>query len=787
MKKLLVLTWMMFALLTVMGAPITPEQARQKAAKFLSAKGKTIRRTPARVSKMIANQADASSFYVFNAQNDDGFVIISGDDATDEVLGFADQGTFQEEALPVNFVDWLKQLDAQMTMIRLGKVKAAPWKNIEAHADVAQLLTTKWNQGAPYNNECPLDEGQRSVTGCVATAIAQVMNYHQWPKNATGTLSEYTTSKKSIYVPALPSTTFDWDKMIDDYSKGYTADQASAVAKLMRYCGQASLMDYTNNESYASYSNAVPVLINAMGYDKDMRHIFADSYEMEEWERKVYQELTTNGPVVYAGNSGVSGHAFVVDGYRGSDRMYHVNWGWGGYCDGFYKLFVMNPSNTGIGGGNSTAGYRLYQEMICGFKPENGVDESALLQVKPCLYASNEKIAVTQQNGKRAVTFYMTNKSEMTKNYDIALVEINKDQTLTILSQGNGEFVSGGSYWYYWTLDDWLHDSFQGNTLKFSFASKLPDGKEWFLFADDDTYIEASVSVDGVVEYRVNKSKEAPVDIVVSDLAYVGSKKQFDQQLLTFTVGQCPHDFRGYLYLFAGNETSGYTCINQVYVALMAGDEQQLSIDFVPTLVGDTQLKLTTDSQGENTVATYNVTIAEGTQENNFYLIGDINNWSTTDKSYPFVLTEDSVTWRIMFSVPKQRDMFLKVAPASAYDNQESFWSRLWCVENNGSTESKGKLVVGDKGAIKITGSNEDRQYVMRIVPSQMTYEMEEVDPTGIRSMDMYHGSVATIYALSGHKIKEVKASELNAALQQMPNGIYIVRNDNKCIIIRNR
>lgn len=788
MKKLLVLSMMLFALLSIMGAPITSEQAKQKAAKFFKEKGKTIHQTSPRRLKMMADRTDVSTFYVFNAQNEEGFVIISGDDSTDDVLGYAVRGSFNEESLPDNFVSWLKELDAQMTMIRSGKAKAANWKNIEAHADVAQLLTTKWNQSSPYNNMCPEDAGQRSVTGCVATALAQVMNYHQWPKGATGSLEGYTTSTQSIVVPALPSTTFDWGNMIDDYSKGYSSAQANAVAILMRYCGQALMMDYTNIESSASYSTAIPVLVEDMGYDKDMRHIFANSFEMEEWERKVYHELTTTGPVLYAGNSGTSGHAFVVDGYRGSDKMYHVNWGWGGSCDGFYKLFVMNPSNLGIGGGDSTTGYRLNQEMVCGFKPENGIDESSLLTVRPCLYANDEKLAVTQQNGKRALTFYMTNKSEITKTYDFALVSIGDNQSLTVLSQGVNDFVSGGTYWYYWTLDEWLQqDPFRGKTLKLSFASKLPESEKWLLFDGADTYVETTVSTTGEVEYRVNKSKESPVDVKVGNISCVGSKKQYEQQSLVFTVGQNPNDFKGNLYLFTGNEVSGYTYCSETFVALMAGEELQAKIDFVPSQTGLVQLNISTDSQGANVIGTYTVIISEGDQEQGFYLIGDINGWSKTDKNYPFTLADDGQTWYVTFPAPRQNDQFLKVAPASAYEHQDTFWSRLWCVQNNGTTESKGKLIIGDKGAIKIVASSVEKQYVMRIVPSQMTYEIEIVDPMGVQVMDTDNDSSVAIYTISGHQIKKVKAVELNAALQQMPTGIYIMRNDNKCIIIRNR
>ena len=788
MKKLLLLfTLMMSCLTSAFCAPIGQDQARLKASRFLKEKGKTIVSTPARAPKARTEKAVEPAYYVFNAQQGKGFVIISGDDATEEVLGYVDQGTFDEAVLPTNLVDWLSFVNMQIELVRSGKAKAAAWRTIAAHADVPQRMTTKWNQGTPFNNSCPMDGGERSVTGCVATAIAQVMNYHRWPQGPTGTLDAYTTQSKNISVSALPSTTFDWDHMLGDYSQGYTNEEANAVATLMRYCGQGSFMDYTNGSSNASYWNSVNALKNCFGYDQDMCHIFADNYEMEEWESMVYNELTTNGPVAYAGNSGSSGHAFVIDGYRGSDKMYYANWGWGGYCDGWYKLFIMNPSYLGIGGGNSTEGYRLRQEMIRGFKPEKGIDESASLVVKPCLYGRDAVMEMTEQNGLRAVTFYMKNASEVELTYDIALIRIKDDKSFDILSSGSGKFVSGGYYWYWWTLDDWLGNYYAGQTFKLSFASKLTTSDEWLPFYDLDTYIEASVSAGGNVTYTVHKSAEPDVDLKAYNFSFTGNGKQFEMQSLTFTVGQCSTDYRGKVYLITDNGGNGHVICGETYVALLAGDEEIVKADFTLGKAGNHTLKVTTDEAGNNVIGICSVTIEEGASENAFYLIGDINKWSTTDKSYPFALSTDKLSWSVVFPGPTMNDQYLKVAPASAYEHQDSFWSRLWCVATDGSTALTGYLVVGDKGAIKIVATNEQVNYRMRIVPSEMTYEITVDEPNSIEMLDVDNGqNGVVVYTLGGSKMGETKKSDLNVTLKQLPKGLYLVKDENKCIIIRN-
>ena len=791
MKKLLLLVVMICCVMTASNAAsVSQQQARQKAAAFFQKKGKDVEAAPVKIQKLRAmgtTESSVPSFYVFNARQNEGFVIISGDDTTEEVLGYSEQGSFDEDRLPENFSGWLTSVEEQIRLIREGKAVAAPWKNIESHADVSTRMKTKWNQGVPYNNSCPMDGGERCITGCVATAVAQVMNYHRWPQAATGTLDGYTTNTKGISVPALPSVTFDWNNMLNSYAYEYNNAQANAVATLMRYCGQGSLMDYTSRESGASYWNSVNALKNCFGYDSDMRHIFANSYSMEEWESMVYDELTTNGPVCYAGNSGSAGHAFVIDGYRGYDKMYYVNWGWGGSCDGYYKLFVMNPSSLGIGGGNSTEGFRLNQEMIRGFKPEDGVDESSLLQVKPCLYGRDDVLDVTFQNGQRAVTFYMTNKSEKDVNYSISLGRILDDQSLLAMSESEGSFGSGGTYWYYWLLDDWLANYFKGQTLKLTFISKLPDSQEWLPFAGLDTYIEAVVSIDGEVNYTVHKTvAQDAIDLKAYDFVLADSVKQYERQSIYFTVGKCSIDFRGSVYIFTDNAGGQYIMCGETYAALMAGEEQMVKAELTLNRVGTHRLSVATDREGTNVIGNYMLKVAEGVQEKGFYLIGDLNEWSTTDKSNPFTLSEDKRSWRIVFTGPTTNDQYYKVAPASAYDNQDSFWSRLWCVAQDGTMASEGNLVVGNLGALRIASTGTAKDYILRIVPEEMTYKLQLYDANAIEDIDRGSGNIRTVvYALDGHQVKVVNGDDVDSALKQLPRGLYIIQDGKNHVKVR--
>ena len=201
------------------------------------------------------------------------------------------------------------------------------------------MLTTLWNQGSPYNDACPLQGSARTYTGCTATALAQVMKYHEWPAEQTTAIPAYTTPSAKIYVPELVPTTFRWSEMQDDY---HYSDYATAVAELMRYCGQALYSDYTAHSTSASMADIPQVLHTYFGYDAGARHLYQAAYPISEWEALIYSELQAGRPVIHAGTSLEAGHAFVCDGYDGAG-MFHFNWGWGGQGNGWFKLDAIKP------------------------------------------------------------------------------------------------------------------------------------------------------------------------------------------------------------------------------------------------------------------------------------------------------------------------------------------------------------------------------------------------------------------------------------------------------------
>lgn len=352
---------------------LTPEQARQNVVSFFSQPGQKIRRKASATNLELAYTATSEPgdcFYVFNHPGG-GFTIASADDRLPSVLGFSDNGSFDANKIPVNVEWWLGEYRNQIEGflkenpdVAKYSMRARPIDN----AVIEPLCTTKWDQTAPYNNDCPYDSWGRgtSVTGCVATMMAQKMKYHNWPDHPTGMRNGYNFN----------GTTLRWADMIDDYStKTYTADQAAAVALLMYQCGVSVDMQYSAWESGA-YSNDVQVAMRTyFGYNPSLEMKMRDYYTYSQWNKMVYEELSTNGPVMYCGRSSRGGHAFICDGYLGNN-YYHFNWGWGGYQDGYFLLNALNPATGGTG--SYAGGYNSDQTIFTGVRPSDGQGQGKL-------------------------------------------------------------------------------------------------------------------------------------------------------------------------------------------------------------------------------------------------------------------------------------------------------------------------------------------------------------------------------------------------------------------------
>ena len=353
MKKLLLLFVCVIIGLSAQAEKITSQQALRKAQQFMQDKQfrhSGMRRAPQQ------QEGESPAYYVFNAEDDGGFVIVAGDDRMKDILGYAESGCFNQDSLPDN-LKWLLDYYAQVaSSLPAGKRMEAP--TASGWPELQPLLTTTWDQGAPYNAQCPDMDGQLPPTGCVATAMAQVINYFQWPISEVRSTATYTTSSYQMTIPALPARKFTWSAMFDD-----------EIAWLMRYCGQSIQMDYREVESSARPMSVVDALVSVFNYSRTVKLVGRESYSDKEWEELIYNELNVGRPVIYSGYAGgtMAGHSFVVHGYR--NGMFCVNWGWGGQCDGYFAITNLSP--------NENLHFTEDQNAIISIQPSSNNDDSA--------------------------------------------------------------------------------------------------------------------------------------------------------------------------------------------------------------------------------------------------------------------------------------------------------------------------------------------------------------------------------------------------------------------------
>ena len=287
----------------------------------------------------------ANAYYAFNIDGG-GFIIIAGEDRASTVLGYSDKGHLDFKNLPSNLKALLDGYKSEIEFLQIYKgddlVTVTPTLN--ATSGVEPLIKTTWGQEMPYYLQCPMENGEYCVVGCVATAMAQVMYYWKFPTSSDAISGYGGGWWGGITVPALPATTFDYSLMLPSYchwdwdnsqliQDTYTDAQAQEVAKLSRYCGQAVEMDYSPEGSGAYTWDQLAAMKN-FGYSNNAQ-LKSKSGNTTEWESMIRTELEAGRPILYsASDPSAGGHAFICDGYN-SSNYYHFNYGWYGTCDGW--------------------------------------------------------------------------------------------------------------------------------------------------------------------------------------------------------------------------------------------------------------------------------------------------------------------------------------------------------------------------------------------------------------------------------------------------------------------
>lgn len=371
---------------------INATAARTAASKFIhaqAAKGSFRANAATSGLKLVHTEASATTlgandYYAFNLEGG-GFIIIAGEDRAPQVLGYSDKGQFDYSRLPYNVQGLLDSYKREIEFLQAYKEDdlVPVQQTLTATGDVEPLIKTNWGQEDPYDWQCPVYQGQYCVVGCVATAMAQVMKYWQYPESCSGVSSYYCSTIRKT-VPALGATTFNYSLMLDSYchwdwdnsqlvQDTYTDAQAQEVAKLGRYCGQAVEMGYSP-EGSGAYTSDQLAAMKAFGYRSSAQYVqkggWYSNYSNSQWESMMRTELQAGRPILYAANdvNGGGGHAFICDGYNAGNGMFHYNFGWYGTCDGWYVSTALNMTHRE----GDYLKFNSGHEMLIGIEPPEG-------------------------------------------------------------------------------------------------------------------------------------------------------------------------------------------------------------------------------------------------------------------------------------------------------------------------------------------------------------------------------------------------------------------------------
>lgn len=545
MNRLLLVTIAFMVSMTTWGQTISEQEAKNRAADFL------IQRAPAMARGQRASsikktletaKMEVNGLYAFNLKGG-GFVIASGDERTVPILGYSDHGSIDWQHMPENVKGWLSGYAADIASLgsealRRGEQSSSPRQAIEP------LLTCHWYQYEPYWDQCPDVEGGRALTGCVATAMAQVMYYHRWPQAACEKIPAHTFpngKEGDMTLDELPQTTFDWNRMATDLSE---------VAKLMRYCGQSVKMHYSAKVSNSDGTFVAQSVRHFFGYDEGVTTALRAKYGIEAWEQLIYDELAAKRPVIYCGQTDSGGHCFVCDGYDGNG-LFHINWGWAGDSDGYFSLSVLNPHNTkSAGASSSEIGYCMSQQATIGMQPPTGTstpsDESPEMVMYDNMFISENTVKL------HAIYESLIYPVE---TFEVALGTIGSDGTLTpvIMAEETHEIKGGFGADFDMVVNS---QKLSKGTYQFvPMAHCITRESKWHLMQIAEKKVQVDVSDDGVTLKLVYLP-----DISI-ERSYIskGPRIISERNEITIVIKNKGNEYAGSLRLrslFLGNKTA---------------------------------------------------------------------------------------------------------------------------------------------------------------------------------------------------------------------------------------
>lgn len=456
MKKLIFLSFLFISVIA-QARQISVDEAASIASEFfgsISVTHELTRKNAQRVHGMENGNTGNAPYYVFNADNGQGFVIISGDTRSKRILGYSDKGTFDTNNLPPQLCSLLDKYANRITSLPPSVDQDPSWETPihKVSSNVGKLLkTANWDQGYPYNNLCPELDGQKCATGCVATAMAIIMKYYNWPPKGTGNVS-YEWNGQQLN-SSFDSSVYDWTKFLDEYTdESYTDDTISEIAQLLHDVA-FSIKASFGSSTYASDVNACIALVDNFGFRPGLGSANLAYCNEQYFFSIIKSEIDNSRPLLFSSlktPSGTDPHTYVCDGYD-NDGLVHFNWGWGGYANGYYSIDPLK----GIFGTDIYCNYGISPSSLPAPEPIEGPMVGSL---KDFSYWADNLIHCTYSTRY----YYSENLPKVTFGY---IVKNNSNNEAVYCEQGILSMTPdnrGGS---------WSQDS------KMDFTIDLPDGE----------------------------------------------------------------------------------------------------------------------------------------------------------------------------------------------------------------------------------------------------------------------------------------------------------------------
>ena len=616
MRRITTLLFLLMMVVVSQAAPVTKQQARQWAQDFMSQLGAQLKGEPRRAPGVDAD-TEQQPLYIFNTEANKGFVIIAGDDNAEHVLGYTTEGTYDESRLPDNFRSWLEMTAEEISSLPSAEKEQTAARaplHVPTHPAISPLIKTKWNQGSNkttdsyiYNTLTPTIGTKHCLTGCVATAGAQIMYYYQHPKKATQTVPGYTIEGSAVNNQTekdLPPIKFKWSNMKKEYTQeDVGTDSETAVSQLMKYCGWAAHMNYNLNSSGAHEGLLANKMAEYFDYNPNTIQIVTrEAYTVSEWDEIIYDELSQGRPIIYSGkNWKKSGHAFICDGYDG-EGLYHFNWGWGGYCDGYFKLHATNPTPQDMyTDGSHDSGFIIRCQAILGLQPNNGET-----MTPPAAVASVFDYGF---DGTVLHASFQNTEAE-THAFGIGVGEIKNNGTIAVLddnysSYGYADLPSGYS-WPNMTFDVSTYNLSAGKH-KLIFICREGTSGPWLQCNPKDLYFEVNVSGQ-----TISIAQHPITNLQCNSISFPGSLLVNTLQPVVASIKNANPDneYKQPLYLFASKTSANKG--NAIFCSATAIESkatEDVMFYFKPSTSGNYQIWICSDIEGNNIIGMGNVSI----------------------------------------------------------------------------------------------------------------------------------------------------------------------------------